>query len=78
MKNLEKKIATLKQYFTITVAAFEIQHTIKMAFGFKCRKSYIHLLHIKAKEEIEKENPDLNVVYKYLKIIENETKNYQY
>ncbi|MFO7972890.1 MAG: hypothetical protein R6U40_14240, partial [Desulfobacterales bacterium] len=63
---MDKKIDALRKFFTITVAAFEMQHTISLAFGYKGTKSYMHLLHINAKEEIDKENPDLNVIDKYL------------
>ncbi len=71
MKNkADEKIDALRKFFTITVAAFEMQHTISLAFGYKGHKSYMHLLHINAKEEIEKENPDLNVMDKYLAMME--------
>jgi hypothetical protein len=59
---MDKKIDTLRKFFTISVAAFEMQHTISIAFGFKGHKSYMHMLHLNAKEEIEKEEPDLNKI----------------
>jgi len=68
---MDKKIDALRKFFTITVAAFEMQHTISLVFGYKGHKSYMHLLHINAKEEIEKENPDLNVIDKYLAMMES-------
>lgn len=68
---MDKKIETLRKFFAVTVAAFEMQHTILTAFGYKGTKSYMHLLHINAQEEIEKEHPDLNVIDKYLAMMES-------
>lgn len=72
---MDKKIDALRKFFTITVAAFEMQHTISLAFGYKGHKSYMHLLHINAKEEIEKENPDLNKIDTLLAMMESACEN---
>jgi len=69
----EKNIDTLRKFFAVTVAAFEMQYAISVAFGYKGTKSYMHLLHINAKEEIEKEHPDLTVIDKYLAMMEMRT-----
>jgi len=50
----QKKISVLKRFFDISVAAFEMQHSISKAFGYLCTKSYMHLLHLNAQEEINK------------------------
>jgi len=68
---LEDKIKALRQFFTISVAAFEMQHTISRVFCYNGNKSYLHLLHLRAKEEIEKENPDMKLIYSFLVIMEN-------
>ena len=67
---MDKIIDTLRKFFAISVAAFEMQHTISLAFGYKGNKSYMHLLHLSAKEEIDKENPDLTIIDKYLAMME--------
>jgi hypothetical protein len=67
---MEKTIDTLRKFFTISVAAFEMQHTVRIAFGYKGHKSYMHNLHLLAKEELEKDNPDMNTIDKYLAIME--------
>ncbi len=58
----ESKIDSLRKFFAISVAAFEMQHTISIAFGFNGNKSYMHNLHLTAKEEIGKESPDLSKI----------------
>jgi hypothetical protein len=68
---MDKKIDALRKFFTISVAAFEMQHTISTAFGFKGHKSYMHMLHLNAKEEIEKEEPDLNKIDTLLAMMED-------
>lgn len=68
---MENIIETLRKFFTISVAAFEMQHTISTAFGYKWHKSYMHMLHLIAKEEIAKEEPDLNKIDTLLAMIED-------
>ena len=53
----EKKIKLLKQFFTITVAVFEMQHNISKAFGHKGVRSYMHFLHLQALEEVNRIEP---------------------
>jgi len=67
----ENNIKILKRFFTISVAAFEMQHTVSIAFGYKGDKSYMHNLHITALEEINKENPNQKVMDNLLLMIEN-------
>lgn len=66
----QKKIKVLKQFFAISVAAFEMQYSISKAFGYLGTKSYMHLLHLSAQEEINKENPSLEKMDKFLAMIE--------
>ena len=68
----QKKIKVLRQFFTISVAAFEMQYTISKAFGYLGTKSYMHLLHLNAQEEINKENPSLEKMNKFLAMMEEE------
>ena len=68
---MDKKIDALRKLFTISVAAFELQHTISTAFGFKGHKSYMHMLHLNAKEEIEKQEPDLSKIDTLLAMMED-------
>ena len=68
----KQKIKILRQFFSISVAAFEMQYTISQALGNVGTKSYMHSLHINAKEEIDKENPNLEIVDKYLAMMEDE------
>ena len=70
----QKKIKVLRQFFAISVAAFEMQHSISKAFGYLGAKSYMHLLHLNAQEEINKENPDLKKTDKFLAMMEEEAK----
>jgi hypothetical protein len=57
-----KKIEIYKRFFTISVAAFEMQHTLSKAFGYKGDKSYMHTLHLEAQEEINQKKPDLEKI----------------
>lgn len=68
---MDNRIDALRKFFTISVAAFEIQHTISTALGYKGHKSYMHMLHLNAKEEIEKEEPDLNKIDTLLAMMED-------
>lgn len=68
---MDKKIDALRKFFTISVAAFEMQHTISTSFWFKGHKSYMHMLHLNAKKEIEKEQPDLNKIDTLLAMMED-------
>ena len=66
----QEKIKVLKQFFAISVAAFEMQHSISKAFGYLGTISYMHLLHLNAQEEINKENPSLENMDKFLAMME--------
>lgn len=68
---MDSKIDALRKFFTISVAAFEMQHTISTSFGFKGHKSYMHILHLNAKEEIEKQEPDLSKIDTLLAMMED-------
>lgn len=67
-------IEILRRFFAISVAAFEMQHSISKAFGYLGMKSYMHLLHLNAQEEINKENPSLEKMYKFLAMMEETVK----
>lgn len=69
MDNKNKK---MKQFFDISVAAFGMQYSISKAFGYTGEKSKMHLLHISAKEELEKDNPNHQVMYILLSQMEAE------
>jgi len=68
---MDKKINALRQFFTISVAAFEMQQTISIAFGYRGKKSNMHRLHAIAKEEIEKDQPDLTKIDNLIAMMEN-------
>ena len=68
---MEKKIEIFKRYFSITVSAFEMQHTIARAFGYKGPKSLTHSLYLYGKKEINKEKPDLKVIENILAYTKN-------
>lgn len=70
----QKKIKVLKQFFDISVAAFEMQHSVSKAFGYLGTKSYMHLLHLNAQEEINKKTPSLEIMDKFLAMIEEAVK----
>jgi len=70
----QNKIKVLKQFFAISVAAFEMQHSVSKALGYLGTKSYMHLLHLNAQEEINKENPSLEKMDKFLAMMEVATK----
>jgi len=70
----QKKIKVLKQFFAISVAAFEMQHSVSKAFGYLGTKSYMHLLHLNAQEEINKEKPSLEIMDKFLAMMEEAVK----
>jgi hypothetical protein len=70
----QKKIKVLKQFFAISVAAFEMQHSVSKAFGYLGTKSYMHSLHLNAQEEINKEKPSLKNIDKFLAMMEEAVK----
>lgn len=70
----QKKIKVLRQFFAISVATLEMQHSISKAFGYLGTRSYMHLLHLNAQEEINKENPSLEKMAKFLAMIEGAAK----
>ena len=70
----QKKIKVLKQFFAISVAAFEAQNSVSKAFGCLGTKSYMHLLHLNAQEEINKEKPSLEIMDKFLAMMEESVK----
>lgn len=71
----EEKIKKLKQFFAVTVAAFEMQHSISKAFGYLGGESYMHQLHLSAKEEVNKEKPNFSKIYLLLEMMEEEAEN---
>ena len=70
----EKHIKTIKQFFAISVAAFEMRESIRSAFGIKGSKSFMHCLHLKALDEINKSDPDMNKISVYLETMEKVAK----
>jgi len=71
----DKTIKVLKQFFTISVAVFEMQHNISKAFGHEGLRSYMHFLHLQALEEVNRINPNMEKINNYLHIMEKETNN---
>lgn len=70
----KKRIAILRKFFAITTAAFELQHEVSRAFGYLGSKSYMYTLHLKAKSEAYKEQPDLKMINNLLILMEVEVK----
>lgn len=63
---MEKKIHQLRTFFRVTNAAFNFGMEMRAALGGKPVVSTMHHLHKMALEEIERENPDLLIINKYL------------
>ena len=63
------QIETWIKYFTIVSLACEIQHQVNKALGYKGRRSPVHLLHIKALKELKKEEPNMDLIEKYMEKI---------
>ena len=55
-------IKTLKQFFLISNAAFEMQKAILIAIGQDYNPSAMHELHKMALLELEKESPNLHLI----------------
>ena len=67
-----KIIEKLRKSFTITVAVFTMQHTVNSALGNSIPKSYMHVLHLKALDEINRLFPDLDKMSFYLDLMQKE------
>lgn len=61
---------TLKQFFTVSVAAFEMQRTVIIALGGKYHMSNMHSLHLEAQEEMDQDNPDMERIESLLERME--------
>lgn len=70
---MENKIDALRKFFKISVAAFDMYHTVRTALGSNVGKTYMHELHLQAKKEIEKAEPDLSKIGDLLAIMERWT-----
>tara|TARA_R110002167_G_scaffold81296_2_gene222661 strand:+ start:296 stop:580 length:285 start_codon:yes stop_codon:yes gene_type:complete len=75
-KEEEKTISGLRKFFAVSVAVFEMQNSIYKAFGYSGAKSYMHILHLKAKEEIDKEVPNLKKMDTFLAMMEDASKEF--
>lgn len=71
-ENEKKIIKSLRIFFAVSDAAFTCVEAISKAAGIEVKYSHMHELHKKAKEEIEKENPDLEKIDYLLKAMELE------
>ena len=67
---MENKIHHLRTFFRVSNAAFDCVMAMGAAFGGRSIVSPMHQLHKLALEEIEKENPDLSIIDKYLEQME--------
>ena len=56
------KIENQRMVYRLMVASFEIQYRLSINAGYIGPKSYLHLLCIQARDEIEKEHPDLDLI----------------
>ena len=61
-KATKKSINTLRKFFEISTAAFEFQERIVSILGMFNSRSHMHLLHIAALKELNKDNPDLGLI----------------
>lgn len=66
------KITSIRRFFKISNAAFEMQQTIAEAFGKRVPRSYMHSLHKIALIEINKKDPNMELINKLLIEMENE------
>lgn len=74
-KKVSKQIKALRTFFTVSVAAFEMQHTILEAFGHKANNiTHMHALHIKARNEANQKDPDMKVLNRLIYLMEREAK----
>ncbi len=74
MKN-KKRIEIIKQLriaFFTSVTGFELMYNLSKIHGNHNDRSYMHKLHLEAKKEIFKDNPDLQKMDYLLELMENE------
>lgn len=70
--NEEKTIEVLRKFFIVSTSAFEMQHKIAEAFGNFTSKSDMYYLHLLAKNELGKENPNIEKIDELLELMELE------
>lgn len=68
---LSLKINQLRIFFNFSVACFDFQRAVSNIFKTPNKLSEMYELHLKAKSELDKENPDLQVVESLLIDMEN-------
>lgn len=68
----DKTVKQLRQFFNISVAAFEFMRTTSKALGGKGETSQMHVYHLHAKNEINKDNPDGKKIDNLLAMMEEE------
>jgi hypothetical protein len=67
-------LKALRIFFAISDAAFTCVETVAKALGQNPTPSYIRILHGLAKDEIDKENPDMKKMEYLIKAMEIEAK----
>ena len=77
-KATKKSINNLRKFFKISTAAFEFQERIVSILGMFNSRSHMHLLHIAALKELNKDNPDLGLIDALLAEMERITKKNKY
>lgn len=68
---MEKNIDTLRKFFAISIAVFDFRQSLLEIMGCKKTESYMHQLHLEAKKELDKQEPDMNKINLLLEMMEN-------
>ena len=66
-----KTIEALRKFFSVSIIVFETQNKFAKVFGVEPKINDMHKLHLEAKTEIEKENPDMEYMDFLLEKMEN-------
>lgn len=60
----------LLKFFNATVSTLEITHMMSTMMGEQKERSIVHKLHIKVRDELSKDEPDMNKVSVFINMIE--------
>ncbi len=69
---MKKEVETLRTFFRLSNATFDFKDVIQVLFIGRPSLDRMQELHRAALLEIEKENPDLKIIYKLISEMEQE------
>ena len=72
---MDNKISTLRKFFRLTNASFAYMNSITIILGGKVQINPMEILHKMALTELEKTNPDLEIIYNLINQMEKLTNN---